>query len=1446
MKKTLIALITAVLLSVSLAAGFLFASAANTYEDKNLGLIDVTVEENVSDVKGTAVSDVGNTESARRVMGKGDTFTISAEFGPSAENKNAYLRVEAEGNRVIEISTDEGATWTTIGEKDATGATVYGANVRGEDHRGTEDSQVTFYDISDFVPVDTGANVRIRFSTPADAERDGAIFWNCKIFRAPTYDFSDNNMTEVVDVKSESSFFDMHRTQIFDDGPRATNNYGFYMFRVTFPAGAEDAHLITELGHDNRQISLIKEDGSAEIKLGADSMDTTNKTMGALMNVGPNEWGEGLLTYSLKDYLNEDGSATTFIVKMRPENLGQSEGPLTKHLQFSYTKEIATSSMLKNAGIEDVVNVYELRKDNNTESDYYVYDDGVSNQPENNTYYDGNAYAVYRLPYKAGVQQAVLRAKIRGYYRLSVSADGESWTDIAIGDIMTGDGTGPSQADTFFDVTAFTDKAKDGYVYVRFADNTTTRGFGPKWEKLGLDCYYGDKALQFTGNSITVDVSDDMQIQDRWGAAYTADGAHRFADGEYYFTYKVDVSSGVNALYMRAMVGGANRKIDISVDGGNTWTTIDDAKQNISADASKSDGSYYDLTEYIKDADAILVRFGCNDVGSGSDLNALEFVRNADFSEVVGGGHMLDFTNGDEASVHVQDESLMWELNGTASQETSYGGGWHRFADTTSYFTYKIKFPATAKTDVFMQVDIQGSNRHIEVSLDGEVWTDLSYVGINNNDPLYGADLLSGRYSYFRLDDYLNDTDTLFIRFSAYNESQGNGADVYSNIYFLFGEEIVNGKGELELGKNMVQSVNLSDSTLLAEDNGSEFGRSGDDIYRRANGTNSFTYKLQFPSNTEFAYIMARMTNTAGMYIRVSTDGSTYRDLCYVGMDDYNGASYVNGERYYFSLDRYLNTTETKEIWLQFASYNGNAAGTELKELIVFYNKPFNSEATYPSNPMVEEQTIIAGDAGEEGYYQADMSVGDHSTNFDGDGFRFYDAASYGVYKFTYNGTPSVLKLVIEVRGGYRVSVSADGSDWTDILISDINYAPEGAPLQNRAYFDFNITEFLNDNKTIYVKVGDSTDWHGWGGAFSRITLLAVSEGSQVAKEPIFGEGELAKQIKLQDAAFIEAENGSTFEFTGRGVKGADAYFTYKFNLADDATSFFIAFNYQNQIKVEVSVDGTTFATVPDANILSSEYGKGSAVTYNLAYLLENGKTIYVRFSDGNLSDDYASILMSLYAGYNSAALSDSGKVYENQTHDTFIVGTQQETDHIVHMDTSNVENRWEYRKIQKNATAVYKFSYEESAEHLKLILSIGGTFQISVSTDGVNFTDVLVSTSQYYAQSGVEEDNFYATVAEYMVDISSFMENNAAREIYVRVADPIDDNDFGVQLVGMGVIGMSGDEVVTETPDDGNTNEPSENAGCGASVGAGIAGLSLAVISLAVVIVARKRNGRA
>lgn len=594
MKKLLISIIVLAMLCASFLTVGLVAQA-ETLEDTNLGFVDVTQEpaENpaLSDIKGTSVGDKDSAESARRIMCPGDSFIVNATFGPHELNKYAYLRVETEGNRHIEISTDNGTTWTTIGSKELAGS--YGASIMGEDHRGTEDSQVTFYDISKFVPVSTGAKVKIRFSTPAGAERNGCIFKNFKIFRAPTFDFSDGNMTEVVDVKAEADFFDLHRAKIENEGPKA-DGWGFYMWRVLVPAGATDAHMIANIGFGNRGISVIKENGTSETHIGY--KDHENGKEGALLktDIHP-EWGEGNLHYSLKDFLNTDGTATPLIIKMRPHNLGQQDGPMTKALQFSYTTAKETSTIMPNAGVEDVVNVFEHKKDNKTDSPYWVSDDGQLNEPETNVFYDNDKTGVYKIPYEAGLERAVLRANVRGYYKLSVSTDNATWKDVAIGDLETADGNGPRQSDIFVDVTEYVDTTKAGELYVRIADNSPRNGYGPKWEKLGLDCNYGDATLTFTGDTINVDISDDMQIQDRLGAPYTEDGAHRFADGSYYFTYAVEAPAGTEHLHMQAKIGGGNRKVEVSTDNGATWTAIDDAKQDIAADEVKSEGSFYNL-----------------------------------------------------------------------------------------------------------------------------------------------------------------------------------------------------------------------------------------------------------------------------------------------------------------------------------------------------------------------------------------------------------------------------------------------------------------------------------------------------------------------------------------------------------------------------------------------------------------------------------------------------------------------------------------------------------------------------------------------------------------------------------------------------------------------------------------------------------------------------------
>ena len=221
----------------------------------------------------------------------------------------------------------------------------------------------------------------------------------------------------------------------------------------------------------------------------------------------------------------------------------------------------------------------------------------------------------------------------------------------------------------------------------------------------------------------------------------------------------------------------------------------------------------------------------------------------------------------------------------------------------------------------------------------------------------------------------------------------------------------------------------------------------------------------------------------------------------------------------------------------------------------------------------------------------------------------------------------------------------------------------------------------------------------------------------------------------------------------------------------------------ETNIRVDISTDGSSYAELSRSggNYLNDTNGYGSMETWNLTQYLAESKTVYLRFS--RLSAGSEAVLYTLYAGYN--VTENAGTDYENKTYQAFIVGDASETKYLDSYDYTQMGTTNKYKEFNRTSYAVYKFAGDASAKTVRLIASVGNSFVLSVSADGVVYRDVVISDQQYYGQNFLSD----TTVRDIAIDITALV--GSSDTIYVKVADLVDDNDCGAQLRGIGIITM-------------------------------------------------------
>ena len=631
---------------------------------------------------------------------------------------------------------------------------------------------------------------------------------------------------------------------------------------------------------------------------------------------------------------------------------------------------------------------------------------------------------------------------------------------------------------------------------------------------------------------------------------------------------------------------------------------------------------------------------------------------------------------------------------------------------------------------------------------------------------------------------------------------------------------------QLVLNVDTGDPANIASSSQITVNNGTV----------RLEGENSYLeYSVQYPSSTDFGYMMVAIKGDFQLI------GNGTAIIGEVGLDANNGAYFKFDNHHYFRLDRFINQGKESVITIRCSVKEGGS-NAEISALTFFYNPQMgNFDTLYPESYSVYKDIVLASDQND--HYMAEQSfLGGGANGFSEQGFQFYDNNSYGVYRFSYEKEATLLRLVGEFRSGYRISASTDLTHWKDLAIAPLECNYHQDVISNQGWYEFDLTDYKNNSGEIYVKIGDCTTDAGWGGQFSQMMLLSVTAGDAGSPLPIFQEGELNTKIDLLNAGFLYKNNGSQPAALGRSVKGSDAFFVYQFKLPSDSVSFYVAMNITDALKVQLSTDGINYSDIPATYLLNTKVGSGSATTYNLKSYLGISKTIYLKFSDGIITDDDAGTLWTLYAGYNrESIISNVGTEYQDKEYQGFVVSDFEEAKYWMNPNEPEVSTTDSFgnvvdKEFRRNAEGIYKFQYVENAKAVKLYAVIANSFVLSVSKDGINYTDMAIAEQQFY-----DPYNANTTLEEFYFDITEFTKENPSRTIYIKITDLVDDNDFGASLRSLGIVSMSGDVVTLSV----ETGEPADGMpGWGIALII-VAGVAVIVGAVGIIMMRHKRNKR-
>ena len=111
------------------------------------------------------------------------------------------------------------------------------------------------------------------------------------------------------------------------------------------------------------------------------------------------------------------------------------------------------------------------------------------------------------------------------------------------------------------------------------------------------------------------------------------------------------------------------------------------------------------------------------------------------------------------------------------------------------------------------------------------------------------------------------------------------------------------------------------------------------------------------------------------------------------------------------------------------------------------------------------------------------------------------------------------------------------------------------------------------------------------------------------------------------ETPYLHSESGSGNGGTHRWADG-NAYYVYKFTLGEQISAATLNLTVQNDTKIEISLDGTTWVQVANsleenANDCGRYFSNVTTTIVLDSYLEGNAGTIYIRFSDAKPEDGF-------------------------------------------------------------------------------------------------------------------------------------------------------------------------------------------------------------------------------
>jgi len=401
---------------------------------------------------------------------------------------------------------------------------------------------------------------------------------------------------------------------------------------------------------------------------------------------------------------------------------------------------------------------------------------------------------------------------------------------------------------------------------------------------------------------------------------------------------------------------------------------------------------------------------------------------------------------------------------------------------------------------------------------------------------------------------------------------------------------------------------------------------------------------------------------------------------------------------------------------------------------------------------------------------------------------RFADATAYVLYQIPIPPGLTKATLGITVGNDFVISLASDYYDpdlsttngYTVLANSEQIYGFEEKALANLKEYDFDVSSELATNTSgyLYILFTDATPQDGWGPYIEQIRLFTGTPRtfSQRLDPPVDTTGATVYAMfdTCTDAETPYLYDNSASGPSNRGHRFADGTqsLTYKFTFPSNTTSAKVTIDMANNFVV--SLRGGEGPEVQYAKMVTDTSSETN-------YLVDaDGSAISgtARFADGNnymiyqfqLPSTATNAIAEIMIGNQFVIQVASGTNGDFQTEYDWVAQTGEQTHDLSNLGVYDIDVS---QYLTNNPSKIIQFRFLDG------VPTTGwGPYLESitlVNTTNTGYQQVLSSQALFNADVHTEYNKGY-----YTLDLSAFLTNNPAKDVYVRFTDGSPGDGWG------------------------------------------------------------------